>query len=151
MNFTLFFIFIVYFKITTTTVVGKSKKYHYDLKLIDPIALLCYRITSGKSNNLTGGCLMAIFIMAMSINPNAKKMHPDLSHQVNESLELFSKNNVKVMNLFATLGRYDYLAIFDAVDQTVAFRVATEINSKGILETETWPVIPYEDFSRLIQ
>ena len=38
---------------------------------------------------------MAIFIMAMSINPNAKKMHPDLSHQVNESLELFSKNNVK--------------------------------------------------------
>jgi uncharacterized protein with GYD domain len=94
---------------------------------------------------------MAIFIMAMSINPNAKKMHPDLSHQVNESLELFSKNNVKVMNLFATLGRYDYLAIFDAVDQTVAFRVATEINSKGILETETWPVIPYEDFSRLIQ
>lgn len=94
---------------------------------------------------------MAVFIMAMTINPNAKKMHPDLSHQVNESLELFSKNKVKVMSLFATLGRYDYLAIFDAVDQTIAFRVATEINSKGILETETWPVIPYEDFSRLIQ
>ena len=94
---------------------------------------------------------MAVFIMAMSINPNAKKMHPDLSHQVNESLELFSKNKIKVVNLFATLGRYDYLAIFEATDQTVAFRVATEINSKGILETETWPVIPYEDFSRLIQ
>ena len=94
---------------------------------------------------------MATFIMAMSINPNAKKMHPDLSHQVNESLEPFAKNKVKILNLYATLGRYDYLAIFDAADQTVAFRVATEINSKGILETETWPVIPYEDFSRLIQ
>ena len=45
----------------------------------------------------------------------------------------------------------EYIAIFDAGDQTIAFRIASAINSKGILETETWPVIPYEDFSRLIK
>jgi uncharacterized protein with GYD domain len=94
---------------------------------------------------------MPSFIMAMTINPSAKKMHPDLSHQIDESLELFSKNEVKLEDLFATLGRYDYLAIFEAVDQAVAFKVASEINRKGILETETWPVIPYEDFLRLIK
>ncbi len=94
---------------------------------------------------------MASFIMAMTINPNAKKMHPDLSHQINESLELFTKNEIKVVNLFATLGRYDYLAIFDAPDQSLAFRVAAEINLKGILETETWPVVPYEDFTQIIK
>jgi uncharacterized protein with GYD domain len=94
---------------------------------------------------------MPSFIMAMTINPSAKKMHPDLSHQIDESLELFSKNDVKLEDLFATLGRYDYLAIFEAVDQAVAFKVASEINRKGILETETWPVIPYEDFLRLIK
>ena len=93
---------------------------------------------------------MASFIMAMTINPNAKKMHPDLSHQINESLELFTKNQVKVLSLFATLGRYDYLAVFDAADQSTAFRVAAEINLKGILETETWPVVPYEDFTQII-
>ena len=93
---------------------------------------------------------MASFIMAMTINPNAKKMHPDLSHQINESLELFTKNQVKVLSLFATLGRYDYLAVFDAVDQSAAFKVAADINLKGILETETWPVVPYEDFSQII-
>ena len=93
---------------------------------------------------------MASYIMAMKINPNAKKIHQDISHQINESLEIFSKNNVKVINLFATLGRYDYLAFFDAADQTLAFKVASEINDKGIIETETWPVIPYEDFSQLI-
>jgi len=27
--------------------------------------------------------------MAMTINPNAKKAHPDLSHQVNKSLDAF--------------------------------------------------------------
>ncbi len=94
---------------------------------------------------------MATFIMAMTINPNAKKLHPDLSNQVSVSLDVFAERQVKVMELFATLGRYDYLAIFDAADQTVAFRLAADINIKGILETETWPVIPYEDFSRLIK
>ncbi len=93
---------------------------------------------------------MASFIMALTINPNAKKMHPDLSHQINESLELFTKNKVKVLSLFATLGRYDYLAVFDAADQSAAFKVAAEINLKGILETETWPVVPYEDFTQII-
>jgi len=29
---------------------------------------------------------MAIFIMALTINPNAKKEHPNLSHHINESL-----------------------------------------------------------------
>ena len=92
---------------------------------------------------------MATFIMALQINPSAKKMHADLSAQINDSLEVFSRNNVKVNDLYATLGRYDYLAIFDAADQTVAFRVASEINNKGILETETWPVIAYDEFTQL--
>jgi uncharacterized protein with GYD domain len=89
--------------------------------------------------------------MAMTINPSAKKLHPDLSSQISDSLEIFAQRNIKVVHLYATLGRYDYLAIFDAADQTVAFRIASDINNKGILETETWPVIPYEDFSRLIK
>lgn len=94
---------------------------------------------------------MAIFIMAMTINPNAKKEHPDLSTHVSNSLDIFKEKGVKVQNLYATLGRYDYVAIFDAADQTLAFQIASKINAQGILETETWPVIPYEDFSRLIK
>ncbi len=94
---------------------------------------------------------MATYMMAMTINPNAKKMHPDLSHQINESLDVFARNKVKVQHIFATLGRYDCLALFDADDQTVAFKVASEINGMGIFETETWPVIPFEEFSRLIR
>ncbi len=94
---------------------------------------------------------MAQFIMAMTINQNAKKEHPNLSHHVNSSLEIFAKHEVKVINLFATLGRYDFLAVFEAYDQNIAFKVASEINTQAILETETWPVIPFEDFSQLIK
>ena len=93
---------------------------------------------------------MAIYIMALTINPSAKKEHHDLSHHVNNSLDIFADNHIKVHNLYATLGRYDYLAVFEAHDQALAFKVATEINKRGILETETWPVIPYEDYSKLI-
>jgi uncharacterized protein with GYD domain len=93
---------------------------------------------------------MASFIMAMSINPDAKRLHHDLSHQVSDSLEVFTKNGVRGLKLYATLGRYDLLALFDAADQKVAFKVASEISGKGILKTETWPVISYEEFSQLI-
>lgn len=94
---------------------------------------------------------MASFIMALSINPSAKKTHPDLSHHIDESLDVFAKKEIVLTKLYATLGRYDFLALFEAADQTVAFSLASEINSKGVLETETWPVIPYEDFSQLLK
>lgn len=93
---------------------------------------------------------MATFIMAMTINPSAKKLHSEISSKVSESLDVFTENNVKINSLYATLGRYDFLAVFEAADQTIAFKIATEINNKGILETETWPVIPYEEFSKLL-
>ena len=55
------------------------------------------------------------------------------------------------VKVFATLGRYDYLAVFESEDQALPCRVAAEISNQGVLQTETWPLIPYEDFSELIQ
>ena len=92
---------------------------------------------------------MATFIMAATINPSAKRLMADLTHQIDESLDCFSKGATKVIDIYATLGRYDYVIVFESPDQTEAFRVASAINAKGVLETETWPVIPYEDFSQL--
>jgi uncharacterized protein with GYD domain len=93
---------------------------------------------------------MPTFIMAMSINPNAKRQHSSLSAQINESLDCFKDEGVKLREIFATMGRYDCLAVFDADDQRIAFHIASAINGKGILETETWPVIPFDDFSQLV-
>ena len=93
---------------------------------------------------------MASFIMAMNILADAKKLHTDLSHQIDLSLDLLPEGGAVNLRVFATMGRYDIVAFFDAEDQNVAFRVASQINARGILETETWPVIPFEDFSKLI-
>ncbi len=94
---------------------------------------------------------MTSFIMAMTLNPNAKKEHPDITHQVDESMDAFARHGIIVDRLFATLGRYDYLVLFQAEDQKMAFKVASDINSMGLLETETWPVIPYEDYQELLR
>jgi uncharacterized protein with GYD domain len=94
---------------------------------------------------------MAGFIMAMNILAGAKKAHHDLARQVDLSFDVFSRNKVKQLKVYATMGRYDFVAFFEARDQNVAFRVASQINLMGILETETWPVIPFEEFSNLIE
>lgn len=93
---------------------------------------------------------MASFMMAMTINKNLKKEHPDVTHQVDHSLEVFAKYELKVTSIFATLGRYDYLVHFEAYEQEEAFKVASEINEIGALRTETWPLISYEDFSKIV-
>ncbi len=93
---------------------------------------------------------MASFIMAMNILADAKKLHSDLSRQIDLSLDVFAENTISNLKVFATMGRYDLVAMFDADDQNVAFRVASQISARGILETETWPVIPFEEFSNLI-
>ena len=93
---------------------------------------------------------MAAYIMALSINPAAKKDHPDLMRHINDSLEILNEHNIKIDRMFATLGRFDFLACFDTDDQQLVFKIATTINEKGILDTETWPVIPFEDFSEIL-
>ena len=93
---------------------------------------------------------MASFMMALSINQDFKKEHSDITHKVDQSLSIFTEHKLKVISLFATLGRYDYLVHFEADDQSEAFRVAAEINTLGTLRTETWPLIPYDEFSQLI-
>lgn len=94
---------------------------------------------------------MAKYIMAMTINPNAKKEHPELSHFINNSIELLSANEIKVDLLCATLGRYDFIAMFDCDVQSDVFKAASDINRAGILDTETWPVIPYEEFTEILE
>ena len=93
---------------------------------------------------------MADFMMAMSINQNAKKTHDAISKEINDSFDIFNQKGVKMTKLYATLGRYDFVSVFEASDQSQAFKIASEINNLGILDTETWPIIPYEDFTKLL-
>lgn len=93
---------------------------------------------------------MTSFIMAMNICPDARKLHSDLTHQIDLSLDIFASNKVTDLRVFATMGRYDIVAMFDVENQAAAFRIASQIHSRGILDTETWPVIPFEDFSDML-
>ena len=93
---------------------------------------------------------MASYIMALTINPNAKKEHPDLSHHVNESIEILTRHKIHVDQLFATLGRFDFLVMFETEDQSQVFKAASDINHLGVLDTETWPVIPFDEFNQII-
>ncbi len=94
---------------------------------------------------------MAAYIMALTINQNAKKEHPDLSRHINESLEILAKHDIHVDKLLATLGRFDFLALLETADQTQVFKAAAEINNLGILDTETWPVIPFDEFTSILE
>lgn len=57
---------------------------------------------------------------------------------------------VKWVASFAVLGPVDYLDLFEAPDAETAARVVMILRSFGHAETETWTLIPWERFEKLI-
>jgi uncharacterized protein with GYD domain len=47
--------------------------------------------------------------------------------------------------IFATMGRYDYIAMFDAEDADVAFQVSLYMAATGDMSTETMPAFSTGD------
>jgi uncharacterized protein with GYD domain len=57
--------------------------------------------------------------------------------------------NVVWKSHYATLGRYDFVDIFDARDEAEAAEVAYITSTLGNATTETWTALPYERFLHL--
>ncbi|MEM5787410.1 MAG: GYD domain-containing protein, partial [Syntrophobacteraceae bacterium] len=58
---------------------------------------------------------------------------------------------VEWVHNFAILGPYDYVDVFRAPDEMVAFKVATIIRTYGHCVTEVWTATEWARFKNLIQ
>ncbi|MFZ5616281.1 MAG: GYD domain-containing protein [Pseudomonadota bacterium] len=96
---------------------------------------------------------MATFIMLTRLSHEALKSPSSLENLAREVTERISAEcpGVRWVVNFAVAGPYDYLDIFDAPDNDVAFKVATIIRTFGHAQTETWSAIEWEKFKNLIR
>ena len=88
---------------------------------------------------------MPRFIMLSTLGPEgAATLHdnPERLLEVNRDVEALG---VKVIDQYALLGRWDFLNIVDAPDETTVARVAMTLAARGTLKTLTMTAIPVED------
>ena len=91
---------------------------------------------------------MPIYIMLTSLTSDGVKTiknNPGRVQEVNREMEQLG---VKVVNQWATLGRYDFVSVVDAPDERTMAKVSVEMGSRGTTTNETMTAIPAEDFTK---
>jgi uncharacterized protein with GYD domain len=71
------------------------------------------------------------------------KNNPNRIKEVNKEIESLGAS---VKAQWATLGRFDFVNIVEAPDETTMARVSMELGSRGTARYESLAAIPIEDF-----
>jgi uncharacterized protein with GYD domain len=89
---------------------------------------------------------MAIYILLSNLTDEGAKTitkNPGRIKEVNKEIE---KLGVRVLSQYATLGRYDFVNIVEAADNSTIARVSAELASRGSIKISTLPAIDIDDF-----
>ncbi|MCX6393561.1 MAG: GYD domain-containing protein [Solirubrobacterales bacterium] len=89
---------------------------------------------------------MPTFIMLSKLTPEGVqtiKSNPQRIKEVNAEIEALGAT---VTAQWAVLGRYDFVNIIEAPDETTMARISLELGSRGTASYETLSGIPVDDF-----
>ena len=89
---------------------------------------------------------MPTFVLLGTLTPEGVqtiKNNPSRIREVNKEIEQLGAS---VKAQWATLGRFDFVNVVEAPDETTMARVSLELGSRGTARYETLSAIPVEDF-----
>ena len=89
---------------------------------------------------------MALYVMMTNLTDEGRKTvktNPQRIKEVNKEVEAMG---VKIVAQYVVLGQYDFINILDAPNNEVIAKVATELGSRGTLQTSTLAALTLDDF-----
>ena len=89
---------------------------------------------------------MPTYIMLSTLTPEGVqtiKNNPQRIREVNKEIEQLGAS---VKAQWATLGRYDFVNVVEAPDNTAIVRISAELASRGSVRMMTLAAIPIDDF-----
>jgi uncharacterized protein with GYD domain len=89
---------------------------------------------------------MPLYIMMTNLTDEGRKTvktNPGRIKEVNKEVEAMG---VEIIAQYVVLGQYDFINILDAPDNETIARVATELGSRGTLQTSTLAALTLDDY-----
>lgn len=89
---------------------------------------------------------MPLYIMTTTLTDEGRKTvkaNPYRIKEVNNEVEAMG---VKILAQYVTLGQFDFINVLEAPDNETIARVATELGSRGTLQTNTLAALTLDDF-----
>jgi uncharacterized protein with GYD domain len=90
--------------------------------------------------------MMAIYVMMTNLTDEGRKTvktNPQRIKEVNKEVEAMG---VKILAQYVVLGQYDFINILEAPNNETVAKVATELGSRGTLQTNTLAAMTLDDF-----
>lgn len=73
----------------------------------------------------------------------------DPQKALEEGMKMAAEMGIKPISTYATLGPYDMMLLYEAPDEKVAAGMAIGFGTKWGGRSETWTLIPMEEFAKL--
>jgi len=89
---------------------------------------------------------MPLYIMMTNLTYEGRKTvktNPQRIKEVNKEVEAMG---VKILSQYVTLGQYDFINILEAPNNETIAKVATELGSRGTLQTSTLAALTLDEF-----
>jgi uncharacterized protein with GYD domain len=94
---------------------------------------------------------MPLYIMMTNLTDEGRKTvksNPNRIKEVNKEVESMG---VKVIAQYVVLGQYDFINILEAPNNETIAKVATELGSRGTLQTSTLAALTLDDFIKSLR
>ena len=95
---------------------------------------------------------MAIYIVLSTLTSEGRKTikeRPERIKEVNKEIE--EKLGAKVLEQYATIGRYDFVSLVEAPNNDTITRVSIELGSRGTVHIMTMPAQPIDEFLKMLK
>jgi len=89
---------------------------------------------------------MPLYIMMTNLTDEGRKTvktNPQRIKEVNKEVEAMG---VKILAQYVTLGQFDFINVLDAPNNETIAKVATELGSRGTLQTNTLAALTLDDY-----
>jgi len=91
---------------------------------------------------------MPLYIMMTNLTDEGRKTVKANPHRIKEVNKEVEAMGVKILAQYVVLGQYDFINVLDAPNNETIARVATELGSRGTLQTNTLAALTLDDYIR---
>ena len=94
---------------------------------------------------------MPTYILLSTLTSDGRKTikeRPERIKEVNKEIEKFG---AKVVEQYATLGKYDFVNIVEAPNNDAVTRVSIELGARGTVHIMSMPATPIDDFLAMLK
>ena len=88
---------------------------------------------------------MAIFVMLTTLTAEGRKTLKEQPQRLKEVNKEVEAAGVKILAQYSLMGPYDFINILEAPDNKTIAKVATELGSRGTLQTMTMAAMSIDE------